>query len=54
VNRIVDLARYRALEQQAATLEAGLRVAPPGDGRDELAAEALATRALMLGLERAA
>jgi hypothetical protein len=52
MNPVADLARYRALQAHAAELEATLREAPPGEGRDEMAAEALAARARMLELEQ--
>lgn len=54
MNAVADLARYRALQAYAVELERDLRVAPPGEERDEMAAEALAARARMLWPERAA
>lgn len=45
--------RYRALEEHAADVERRLLEAPPVE-RGEMAAEALATRARMLELERGA
>ena len=50
MSALADLVRFTALERQAAAVEEEARVALPGEERDELLRDAIATRARMLQL----
>ena len=50
MSALTDLVRFTALERQADALAVEARGTPPGEERDELLRDAIATRARMLQL----